>query len=147
MRSFFTPNQSRIGHLLTPLFQLSAILIFIICIFSFIIHCSVGTVWFVSMMRFWLFCNSLLSNYFGFVLRMRFCFRIKQLMSYTWTSYSLVIMHKDAIYAVRDPFGNRPLCLGKLFSNEMTATHTGMAENLFLVRCSGMIFRELTFDI
>ena len=145
MRSFFTPNQSRIGHLLTPVFQLSAILIF--CVFCFIIHSSVGTVWFVSMMWFWLFCNSLLSNYFGFVLRMRFCFRIKQLMSYTWTSYSLVIMHKDAIYAVRDPFGNRPLCLGKLFSNEMTATHTGMAENFFLVRRSGMIFRELTFDI
>ncbi|KAK2188585.1 hypothetical protein NP493_128g05105 [Ridgeia piscesae] len=49
--------------------------------------------------------------------------RIKQLMSCTWTSYSLVIMHKDVIYAVRDPFGNRPLCLGKLVSHEPIQTH------------------------
>lgn len=35
-------------------------------------------------------------------------------MAETLTSYSLVIMHLDKIYAVRDPFGNRPLCLGKL---------------------------------
>ena len=41
-------------------------------------------------------------------------FRIKRIMAETLTSYSLVIMHHDKIYAVRDPFGNRPLCLGKL---------------------------------
>lgn len=29
-------------------------------------------------------------------------------------SYSLVIMTEDKLYAVRDPYGNRPLCLGKL---------------------------------
>ena len=40
--------------------------------------------------------------------------RIKQLMNYTSTSYSLLLMHKDAIYAVRDPYGNRPLCIGKV---------------------------------
>jgi len=43
-----------------------------------------------------------------------FTARIRNLMSHTWTSYSLVIMYKDEVYAVRDPFGNRPLCLGKL---------------------------------
>ncbi|XP_056010427.1 amidophosphoribosyltransferase-like [Ostrea edulis] len=42
--------------------------------------------------------------------------RIKKIMSETILSYSLVIMHDDKIYAVRDPFGNRPLCLGKLVS-------------------------------
>lgn len=40
--------------------------------------------------------------------------RIKQLMSYTLTSYSFLVLHEDVIYAVRDPFGNRPLCFGKL---------------------------------
>ncbi|KAK3100703.1 hypothetical protein FSP39_024003 [Pinctada imbricata] len=40
--------------------------------------------------------------------------RIKRIMSETVISYSLVIMHDDKIYAVRDPYGNRPLCLGKL---------------------------------
>lgn len=29
-------------------------------------------------------------------------------------SYSLVLMYQDRIYGVRDPYGNRPLCLGKL---------------------------------
>lgn len=29
-------------------------------------------------------------------------------------SYSLVVMHKDKIYAVRDSYGNRPLCIGKI---------------------------------
>ncbi len=42
--------------------------------------------------------------------------RIRYLMSQTWTAYSLVIMHKDVIYAVRDPYGNRPLCLGKMLN-------------------------------
>ncbi|XP_054718266.1 amidophosphoribosyltransferase-like [Uloborus diversus] len=40
--------------------------------------------------------------------------RIKNLMRRTKTSYSLLIMNGDKIYAVRDPFGNRPLCVGKL---------------------------------
>lgn len=29
-------------------------------------------------------------------------------------AYSLVIMHKDKIFGVRDPYGNRPLCIGKI---------------------------------
>lgn len=29
-------------------------------------------------------------------------------------AYSLLIMHRDVIYAVRDPYGNRPLCIGRL---------------------------------
>lgn len=29
-------------------------------------------------------------------------------------SYSLVIMMKDRIYGVRDVYGNRPLCIGKI---------------------------------
>ncbi|XP_053602050.1 amidophosphoribosyltransferase-like isoform X1 [Plodia interpunctella] len=40
--------------------------------------------------------------------------RINNLMRLAPLSYSLVIMLKDKIYAVRDPYGNRPLCLGKI---------------------------------
>ncbi len=29
-------------------------------------------------------------------------------------SYSLIMLTKDAIYAIRDPHGNRPLCLGRM---------------------------------
>ncbi|CAH1118556.1 unnamed protein product [Phaedon cochleariae] len=40
--------------------------------------------------------------------------RIRHLMQLAPLSYSLCIMLKDRIYAVRDPYGNRPLCLGKI---------------------------------
>ncbi|XP_064141836.1 amidophosphoribosyltransferase isoform X2 [Loxodonta africana] len=40
--------------------------------------------------------------------------RIKNLMEEAPTAYSLLIMHRDVIYAVRDPYGNRPLCIGRL---------------------------------
>ncbi|XP_068913026.1 amidophosphoribosyltransferase-like [Tenebrio molitor] len=42
--------------------------------------------------------------------------RIKHLMQLAPLSYSLVIMLKNKIYAVRDPYGNRPLCLGKILA-------------------------------
>lgn len=40
--------------------------------------------------------------------------RIRHVMHLAPLSYSLVLMLKDRIYAVRDPYGNRPLCLGKI---------------------------------
>ncbi|KAL1022608.1 hypothetical protein UPYG_G00029830 [Umbra pygmaea] len=40
--------------------------------------------------------------------------RIKNLMQETPTSYSLLLMYTDVIYAIRDPYGNRPLCIGRL---------------------------------
>ncbi|CAJ0942644.1 unnamed protein product [Ranitomeya imitator] len=43
-----------------------------------------------------------------------FSYRIRNLMNETPTSYSLLIMHNGDIYAVRDPYGNRPLCIGRL---------------------------------
>ena len=52
--------------------------------------------------------------------------RIRHLMTQTPTAYSLVMMHKDRIYAVRDPFGNRPLCLGKLQSVIRTSGITSL---------------------
>lgn len=40
--------------------------------------------------------------------------RIRHLIESSPLSYSLVIMHADKLYAVKDPFGNRPLCIGRL---------------------------------
>ncbi|XP_066141713.1 amidophosphoribosyltransferase-like [Euwallacea fornicatus] len=40
--------------------------------------------------------------------------RIKHFMQLAPLSYSLVIMLKNKIYALRDPYGNRPLCMGKI---------------------------------
>ena len=39
--------------------------------------------------------------------------RIKHLMALTTCAYSVVLLTKDGLYGVRDPFGNRPLCIGK----------------------------------
>uniref|UniRef100_W5N9F8 Amidophosphoribosyltransferase n=1 Tax=Lepisosteus oculatus TaxID=7918 RepID=W5N9F8_LEPOC len=57
--------------------------------------------------------------------------RIKNLMTETPTSYSLLVMHQDVIYAVRDPYGNRPLCLGRLVPSSRlqgAGGETGSAE-------------------
>ncbi|XP_045102172.1 amidophosphoribosyltransferase-like isoform X3 [Portunus trituberculatus] len=40
--------------------------------------------------------------------------RIRHLIEATPTAYSLVVMQEDKIYGVRDPFGNRPLSIGRL---------------------------------
>ncbi|RXG73950.1 Amidophosphoribosyltransferase, partial [Armadillidium vulgare] len=40
--------------------------------------------------------------------------RIRHLVEATPTAYSLALMFEDKIYGVRDPFGVRPLCIGKL---------------------------------
>lgn len=40
--------------------------------------------------------------------------RIKHLMQLAPLSYSLILMLSDKIYALRDPYGNRPLCIGKI---------------------------------
>ncbi|KAF7285533.1 amidophosphoribosyltransferase-like [Rhynchophorus ferrugineus] len=57
--------------------------------------------------------------------------RIRHLMQLAPLSYSLVIMLKDKIYAVRDPYGNRPLCLGKILAstNEMVNGYSDVIVN------------------
>ncbi|XP_070495832.1 amidophosphoribosyltransferase-like isoform X2 [Chironomus tepperi] len=52
--------------------------------------------------------------------------RIRHLMKLTPLSYSLVIMMKDKIYGVRDPFGNRPLCLGRMVPLNSSTTTNGL---------------------
>ena len=53
-------------------------------------------------------------------------YRIQKMMSEAVIAYSLVIMFEDRIYAVRDPFGNRPLCIGKL----LAAASLGSKQNV-----------------
>ncbi|CAH0722196.1 unnamed protein product, partial [Brenthis ino] len=55
--------------------------------------------------------------------------RINNLMRLAPLSYSLVIMLKDKIYAVRDPYGNRPLCLGKILPLGSSFLMNGSAKN------------------
>ncbi|KAI5634991.1 glutamine amidotransferase domain-containing protein [Phthorimaea operculella] len=55
--------------------------------------------------------------------------RINHLMQLAPLSYSLVIMLKDKIYAVRDPYGNRPLCIGKILPLGSSFLVNGCAKN------------------
>lgn len=54
--------------------------------------------------------------------------RIKHLMQLAPLSYSLVIMLKDKIYGVRDPYGNRPLCIGKIVPLTIGAYRNGKCQ-------------------
>ena len=45
-------------------------------------------------------------------------------------AYSLTILTKDAVFAVRDPHGFRPLCLGRLDGGWMAASETCALENV-----------------
>lgn len=73
-------------------------------------------------------------------------------MSETPTSYSLLVMFKDVIYAVRDPYGNRPLCIGRLvpisklhssgivsFANDNIKRHQKILTELFVCHRSHLI--------
>ena len=58
--------------------------------------------------------------------------RIKHLMQLAPLSYSLVIMQRDKIYGVRDPYGNRPLCLGKIVPVEKVGKYYKTLLNKYL---------------
>jgi amidophosphoribosyltransferase len=45
-------------------------------------------------------------------------------------AYSLAIMTRDTLFAVRDPMGNRPLCFGRLGSNWVVASESCALEHL-----------------
>lgn len=40
--------------------------------------------------------------------------RIKHFMNESLMAYSVLLMFGSSVYAFRDPYGNRPLCLGAL---------------------------------
>ena len=56
--------------------------------------------------------------------------RIKTFMIKAKGSYSLTILTKDAIYAVRDPLGFRPLCFGVLGQGWIVASETCALDNV-----------------
>ncbi|XP_060810247.1 amidophosphoribosyltransferase isoform X2 [Amyelois transitella] len=65
--------------------------------------------------------------------------RINNLMRLAPLSYSLVIMLKDKIYAVRDPYGNRPLCLGKILPLGSSFLMNGCAKNGIEEKAEGWV--------
>jgi amidophosphoribosyltransferase len=43
-------------------------------------------------------------------------------------SYSLLVMTHDRIYALRDPYGNRPLCIGTLYTTNTMQNCIGISD-------------------
>jgi amidophosphoribosyltransferase len=56
--------------------------------------------------------------------------RIRRAMLRMRGAYSLVMMTKDALFAIRDPWGIRPLCLGKLKGNWVVASESCALDTL-----------------
>ncbi|WP_263019475.1 amidophosphoribosyltransferase [Natronobiforma cellulositropha] len=55
---------------------------------------------------------------------------VKRTMSRIHGSYSLTIMHDDTVMGVRDPQGNRPLCIGKLEDGYIIASESAAIDTL-----------------
>jgi amidophosphoribosyltransferase len=54
----------------------------------------------------------------------RWIARISAFMQVAEGAYALAIMTRDAVYAVRDPYGLRPLCLGELEGGHVVASES-----------------------
>ncbi len=55
---------------------------------------------------------------------------IRRTMDRIHGSYSLTIMHDDAVMGLRDPQGNRPLCIGKLEDGYVLASESAAVDTL-----------------
>jgi amidophosphoribosyltransferase len=55
---------------------------------------------------------------------------VKRTMERVHGSYSLTIMHDDAVLGVRDPRGNRPLCIGELDDGYVLASESAAIDTL-----------------
>ena len=55
---------------------------------------------------------------------------VKRTMGRVHGSYSLTVMHDDTVLGVRDPLGNRPLCLGELDDGYVLASESAAIDTL-----------------
>jgi amidophosphoribosyltransferase len=55
---------------------------------------------------------------------------VKRTMSRLHGSYSLTIMHDESVLGVRDPEGNRPLCIGKIEDGYVLASESAAIDTL-----------------
>jgi amidophosphoribosyltransferase len=55
---------------------------------------------------------------------------VKRTMERVHGSYSLAVMHDDTVVGVRDPEGNRPLCIGKLPDGYVVASESAAIDTL-----------------
>jgi len=70
--------------------------------------------------------------------------RIEHLMQHVEGAFSLVILVRDAVYALRDPLGLRPLCLGELIGADGAVVgHIAASESAALATVGARFVREV----
>jgi len=69
--------------------------------------------------------------------------RIRSFMAQAEGAYSLVILTRDAIYAVRDPLGLRPLCLGEVTAKDGRKGFVVASESCALGTIGATFIREI----
>ena len=73
--------------------------------------------------------------------------RIKHLMSLTKCSYSFVMLTKCGLFGVRDPYGNRPLCIGQLDYKIPTELENGkkkiMESSVYILSSESCAFHSI----
>lgn len=69
--------------------------------------------------------------------------RIRGFMARAEGAYSLVILTRDAIYAVRDPLGLRPLCLGEVVAKDGRKGYVVASESCALGTIGATFIREI----
>ena len=67
--------------------------------------------------------------------------RIAEFMAIAEGAYSLVVLTRDAVFAVRDPWGLRPLCLGEL--NDGSSGYVVASESCALATIGARYMREV----
>jgi amidophosphoribosyltransferase len=69
--------------------------------------------------------------------------RIRAFMAEAQGAYSLVILTRDAVFAVRDPLGLRPLCLGRVAGKDGRTGYVVASESCALATIGAKFLREV----
>lgn len=69
--------------------------------------------------------------------------RIAAFMDQAEGAYALILLTRDAIYAVRDPWGFRPLCLGELPTDNCARGYAAASESCALNTIGAQFVREI----
>lgn len=70
-------------------------------------------------------------------------FRLTRLLETAEGAFSLVVMTRGAVYAMRDPLGLRPLCLGRIEENGETVGWVAASESCALLTIGARMEREV----
>ena len=82
---------------------------------------EVITQWLAAPVRTW---TPYLDDDFSYSGEDRFIVRLRALMEIAQGAYSLTLLTREGLYAIRDPYGLRPLCIGKIDNGYVIASES-----------------------